>query len=184
MIANQIAGLLTGGVVAALTDYESIATVTVGGAGASSVSFTGISGSYSHLQIRCIAKSSLAGSGTSLGVQFNSNTSGYFNHGLYGDGTVGAYATTSSNNAGSAFIAASSVANVFGATVIDVLDYASTNKNKTFRILSGADYNSGGQLRFASGSLASTTAITSLNFLDLNGGNFTQYTQFALYGIK
>ena len=35
-------------------DFESIATVTVGGGGAASIEFTSIPGTYQHLQIRGI----------------------------------------------------------------------------------------------------------------------------------
>jgi len=165
--------------------YDVLATVTVPSGGLASVTFAGIPNTYKHLQIRCLAKSSLAGPSSSMGVQINSVTTGYFNHGLFGDGaSAGAYATTSANNAGSTFIAGSSGTNIFGAAIIDILDYASTDKNKTVRLLSGADFNGSGQLRFASGSIASTLPITSLNLLDVNGGTILQYSQFSLYGVR
>jgi len=165
--------------------YDSLANVTVGAGGASSIIFAGIPNTYKHLQIRCLAKSSLAGPTSAMGVQLNSTTTGYFNHGLYGDGASAlTYSTTSANNAGSTFIAGSSNTNIFGVAIIDILDYASTDKNKTVRLLSGADFNGSGQLRFASGSIASTLPITSLNLLDVNGGTILQYSQFSLYGVK
>ena len=43
------------------TDYESIATVSVGSGGAADVEFTSIPGTYTHLQIRWIARSARAG---------------------------------------------------------------------------------------------------------------------------
>ena len=179
--ASQISGHLFGPTGA----YDSIATTTVGAGGASSISFTSIPSTYTHLQIRCLAKSSFAGPASAMGVQFNSTTTGYFNHGLFGDGaSAGAYATTSANNAGSIYIAGSSNTNFFGVGIIDIFDYASTNKNKTVRLLSGADFNGSGQLRFASGSIASTSPITSLDLFESNGGTILQYSQFALYGIK
>jgi hypothetical protein len=165
--------------------YDALSTVTVPSGGAASVTFAGIPNNYKHLQIRCLTKSSLAGPSSAIGVQFNSVTTGYFNHGIYGDGaSAAAYATTSSNNAGSLFIAGSSTTNMFGAGIIDVLDYASSDKNKTIRILSGADFNGSGQVRFASGSFASTSPITSFTLLDVNGGTLSQFSQFALYGVR
>lgn len=165
--------------------YDALSTVTVGAGGAASVTFAGIPNNYKHLQIRCLTKSSLAGPASAIGVQFNSVTTGYFNHGLYGDGaSAAAYATTSANNGGSLFIAGSSTTNMFGVGIIDVLDYASSSKNKTIRILSGADFNGSGQVRFASGSLASTSPITIFTLLDVNGGTLSQYSQFTLYGVK
>jgi hypothetical protein len=49
--ANQSAGT---------TSYESIAVSTVGSGGASSVSFTSIPGTYSHLQIRYLGRDNRA----------------------------------------------------------------------------------------------------------------------------
>jgi hypothetical protein len=76
---------------------------------------------------------------------------------------------------------------MFGGGVVDILDYASTSKNKTIRTLSGADINgAGGDLRLSSGLwFATPAAITSIT-LYANGGSsdFAQYSSFALYGIK
>lgn len=74
-------------------------------------------------------------------------------------------------------------ANVFGAIVLDILDYADTNKYKTTRSLAGLDSNTaGGALQLASGSWRNTAAITSITFS--SGTNFQQYSTLALYGIK
>lgn len=166
--------------------YDSLATVTVPSGGVASVTFTGIPSGYKHLQIRGFVKSNYAADQSAMGIQLNSTTSGYFHHGLYGDGaSAAAYAVTSSNTAGSSYIAASTSTSIFGAVVIDILDYADTNKNKTVRTLSGADFNGSGQVRLSSGSVALTSAVNSLTFLDLNGGTlFLQYSSFALYGVK
>ena len=65
---NNIASMLgVGG--AAIGDYESIATVSVGAGGTSAVEFTTIAGTYSHLQIRGIAKG-----GEATFSQFKINT--------------------------------------------------------------------------------------------------------------
>jgi hypothetical protein len=66
---------------------------------------------------------------------------------------------------------------------MDILDYANTNKYKTTRTLIGRDRNGAGIMLFHSGLYQSTNAITSLKFFP-STGNFAQYTQFALYGIK
>jgi hypothetical protein len=83
--------------------------------------------------------------------------------------------------------AANTPANAFGAGVWDILDYTSTNKYKTIRVLGGLDTNQApeSELRFGSGLWLNTAAVTSLTFLAQSGSaNFTQYTTFALYGIK
>jgi len=79
--------------------------------------------------------------------------------------------------------AMTNTASVFAAYVIDILDYANTNKYKTSRNLAGYDNNSGGRVSLNSGNWRNTNAITSIT-LTCRSDNFQQYSQFALYGIK
>jgi hypothetical protein len=74
-------------------------------------------------------------------------------------------------------------ANIYGAGVIDILDYANTNKFKTVRSLTGTDLNGSGQIILGSGLYQQTTAITSIT-LEANGVNWLTNSSFALYGIK
>jgi hypothetical protein len=186
MIGNAIAGLLGVSSVAA-TSYESISTTTVGAGGVSSVVFSSIPASYTHLQIRGIYRSSRASTRDNLALQFNTDTAAnYSDHELYGTGSSAlAAATTSATSAISGTTSAASIAsNIFGSGVIDILDYANTNKYKTIRALSGFDDNSSsGQIWFFSGNWRSTSAITSITIF-AQTGNLTQYSSFALYGIK
>ena len=77
----------------------------------------------------------------------------------------------------------SSLADSYGVNVIDILDYANTNKYKTLRVLTGIDVNgSGGYVQLSSGLWQSSSAITSITLT--NSTNYTTATQFALYGIK
>ena len=75
--------------------------------------------------------------------------------------------------------------NIFGANVLDILDYANTSKYTTARILGGIDINgSGGNIRLDSGVWMNTAAVTSLTISPTTANNFVQYSSFALYGIK
>jgi hypothetical protein len=56
------------------------------------------------------------------------------------------------------------------------------NKHKTVRGLAGWDANGSGYGGISSGVWRNTNAVTSINLVP--SGNFMQYTQFALYGIK
>ena len=179
---NTIAGMLAGGVAA--TDYESIQTVTVGAGGASSISFSSIPSTYTHLQIRGIGRSTAAGSTQNITLTFNSSTStNNATHYLQGNGSSVSSGAITSNNwiyfAGN-MPAASAGASIFGVTVSDILDYANTNKNKTIRSLGGADQNGSGAVELLSGVVLATTAITSITL----SASFAQYSSFALYGIK
>jgi hypothetical protein len=159
--------------------------VTVGAAGASSVTFTNIPATYSHLQIRGLNKTT-AGTGNEwLKFEVNGATTNIVSrHTLLGDGSSAtAEADTSTQTNWFAFGSADSTASAFGVFVMDILDYANTNKNKTFRTLSGWDKNGSGYVALNSNLWNSTSAITSLKILPRTN-SFAQYSQFALYGVK
>lgn len=166
--------------------FESIATVTVGVGGASSITFASIPQTYTHLQIRGIGRTTRASSDDSLKITLNSDTT-YAYHYLLGDGaSVSAGAGTS----GTSFLQVglpgdSGLANVFSAMMLDILDYTSVNKAKTVRTIAGYDENGNGIVGLSSGlDYATPTAITSINLSSWNGANFKQYSQFALFGLK
>jgi hypothetical protein len=68
-------------------------------------------------------------------------------------------------------------------TVVDILDYSSTNKFKTARSISGVDYSGSGYVALVSGLYRSTNAITTYNIISA-GGTFSVGSTFTLYGIK
>ena len=179
---NSLIGIIASSVgVTSTNSYESIATVTVGAGGQSTITFSSIPSTYQHLQIRYFSQST---SGESIPLlRFNSDTgSNYAWHQLYGDGS----SAGSSGGTSSTSIYANnypSNANIFGASVLDILDYANTSKYKTTRVLGGYDTNGGGQALLRSGLWMSTSAISTITFSP-SSGNFSQYSSFALYGIK
>jgi hypothetical protein len=161
----------------------------VGAGGQSTISFTSIPSTYKHLQIRAISRDTSASTLVNAYMVFNSDTGGnYMLHQLFGDGSsaaASASGTSAVPSAVTSFIStgASSTAGMFGAGIVDILDYADTNKNKTSRILTGTDQNGSGYILFRSNLWRSTAAI---NRIDINtlGTAFAQYSHFALYGIK
>ena len=166
--------------------FESIATVTLSSA-ASNIEFTSIPSGFQYLQVRLIGRTS---NGTGVGelrLQFNTDTgSNYARHRLMGDGSgANAFAGASQTYMRAGCLAESTVlASTFAANVIDILDYASTSKNKTIRVLDGLDLNGSGEVEMNSGLWASTAAITSMRFTHGFGGNFVQHTTAALYGVR
>jgi hypothetical protein len=167
--------------------YESIATVLVGSGGSSFVEFTSIPSTYKHLQVRMLTRGSISATGTNVNVQFNSDTgNNYITHWLDGDGS-----TALGENSGTSTpliylgygAGANASADVFGSSVWDILDYASTNKTTTCRSLCGFDNNGSGFAALISGLWTSTAAVTSLK-ISPNSGTFSQHSSFALYGIK
>jgi len=165
-------------------DFESIATVTVGSGGAANVEFTSIPSTFQHLQVRFIARSTRAENQDSITVKLNSvsTTSGW--HILSGNGTSAVGLGYTIYQPSVPYVAAANKdANVFGAAVIDILDYKNTNKYTTWRSLSGNDFNGSGDIALTSGLYQSTSAISSILF-SADNGNIPQYSHFALYGIK
>ena len=120
------------------------------------------------------------------------STSNYNSHSIYGDGAnVGAYANGTSAFMESGNTASSAAgSNIFGVQIISILDYTSFSKNKTMRVLGGSDCNGtvatyGGVVGLESGFyFANTNAITSITLTPYSGSLFSQYSSFALYGIK
>ena len=183
---NNIAALVGNGA-AAVGDYESIATAT--GTGSSgTLTFSGIPNTYKHLQIRGILRSD-SGSQNGVVMRFNSDSgSNYAKHYLSGSGSAaGAGASASATSAGLGYFPGSGdLASVYGALVLDVLDYTSTNKNKTTRTLFGYDVNGGvnGIVGlFSSLWFATPAAITDIT-ITAGAGNWTTATTLALYGVK
>ena len=178
---NVISGVLGGGTPAETNSYESIATVTVGAGGASSITFSSIPSTYKHLQLRSINVT-----GTSLNtinMTFNSSSSSYAQHVLYGDGASAAAAAVASTTY--AVIGLNGTSTAPSAIITDILDYTSTNKNKTIRSLSGFDANGSGYVQLRSGLwYATPAAVTQIDITIAGGANFSQYSSFALYGIK
>jgi len=168
-------------------DYESIATVVVGGGGVSTITFSSIPATYKHLQIRAIAKAhpTAADAAYDLITKINNDSTygNYTGHYLVGNGAA---ANAGANN-GLAILGVStgsSIASVFGVMIIDILDYANTNNNKTLKSLLGYELNGSGGIIQESLSWMNTAAINRLDFIFRTGPTFAQYSHFALYGIK
>jgi len=176
-ILGIFASAVTGGLSA--TSFESIATVSVGSGGSSTISFTSIPQTYTHLQLRYIAQKT---SNKSMYIRFNSDSgTNYTNHALQGNGSSAS--SDSSTGANGTDIGASDTAGNFAAAIIDILDYRNTNKYTTIRNFWGVDNNGSGAVALKSGLWLNTAAITSITLVP-DSTNLVQYSHFALYGIK
>ena len=175
-------------------NFEAISTITVGAGGASSIEFTDIPQGYSHLQIRMIARAATAAVGPNVGVlvQANNDTgSNYAWHELRGNGSAATAAGEFSQTLmeiAPISAAGHTTTGMFGAGIIDLLDYGSTSKTKAFRSFAGLDTDGAYDGYYppvvvASGLWNSTSAVTSIKFTTTGSRDFAQYSQAALYGI-
>jgi hypothetical protein len=165
-------------------DFESIATVSVGSGGAADVEFTSIPATFTHLQIRGIGAMT-SGGPDDLRIRFNADTgNNYARHYIVGSGSAASASGTATTSFG--IVGANALpttADTFGVGVIDVLDYANTNKYKTMRALAGYDANGSGYIGLSSTLWQNTNAITSIKLYPASS-TFPQYSHFALYGIR
>lgn len=165
------------------SSFESIATFTAAG-GEASYNFTSIPSTYKHLQLRTSVRNTSTGS--FLYGQFNGDTgANYSFHNLSGDG---ASASASGSNGNSILRIgrmpiSTDLANVYGTSIVDILDYGSTSKNKTIRVLMGADFNGSGTVYLYSNAWFNTAAVSSILVYPA-ANTFAAGSTVALYGIK
>lgn len=162
--------------------YDALATYTVPSGGIATITFAGLptGGQYSHLQIRGSFSNS---SGSVIRGRFNSDSgNNYSRHYVYGDGSSAVGGADANFDYATFGYNAGTTAN-YSASVVDILDYAATTKNKTVRTLTGSDNNGSGLIVLYSSGWYNTSAINSITITS-TGGNFTQHSQFSVYGVK
>lgn len=168
--------------------FEHIANA-FGSGSSSTITFSSIPQTYKHLQIRWVARVSTNTTGEQIYMRSNSVTSNAW-HSLVGSGS----SMYTQSGSGASYMqsgietipGSQENSTLVGAGIIDILDYTSTTKNKTFRTHSGRTStvaSSVYQSALYSGLSMSTAATTSIS-ISSGGGNFTSLTKFSLYGIK
>lgn len=168
-------------------DYQAIMTATVDSSGAATIDLTSIPQTFKHLQIRALARcGSTASGGNYLSMRFNGDSgSNYTYHALQGDGSSATAAGLASQNT----VYLQRMANnndasgIYGALVVDLLDYSNIAKYKTVRDLGAYDANGSGRIYLSSSTWMNTAAITSISIAP-ESSTFNQYSQFALFGLK
>ena len=172
------------------TDFDLLQT-TLLSTSTASVTFNSLNSysAYKHLQIRMSTRGDTNWGGTTY-LRMNSDTgTNYSRHHIGGYGSL-----VNGGNASATFIAlpftvadsAESASQAFGASVVDIYDFASTSNNTTVRSFGGTrrtppDSSAGVEIR--SGAWLNTTAVTSLT-ISGSSGLFLSGSRFSLYGIK
>lgn len=163
--------------------FELIST-TIADGSSQSVTFSSIPSKYKHLQLRISANANLA-TRYNL-ITLNGSSTSYKNHILWGDGSnVYSDAATPGTGNTTALTTLNDVpsnTNQFGATIMDILDYANTNKYKTARTLAGAA-SAANLIALGSGIWMNTAAVTSLTVTCSGGGYYSNNSRFSLYGM-
>jgi len=144
---------------------------------ATSVTFSSIPQTYKHLQIRMVSR---VDTYSNAALRFNADSgTNYANHYLRANGSaVASSATTGASSLVFGETTTSGdVSGNFAPFIIDILDYASSSKNKVTKTLSG---NSPSFVQMRSGLWLSTAAITQVTIL--GNPNWQIGSRFSLYG--
>ncbi len=156
---------------------------------ASTVTFSGLGAysDYKHLQIKAVTRATASDPDMSWYVRANgdSTSNKHTTHRLEGNGSSVSSVRDGTNNKSQLGRVPASYApsGAYGASVIDILDFSSTNKNTTFRSLNGYYSSSTRKIQLVSGAYFETNAITSLEF-SLFSGDFDADCRFSLFGVK
>jgi hypothetical protein len=175
-------GVLLGSYAADKSSYNSIATAS-GTGGSSEIIFSSIPSSYKHLQVRVVSLSTGTPDWISLRINGDTNTSNYRMHHFYGDGSSALAQAIQGGTYTPIQLMIGGSTTQPSISVMDFIDYANTNKNKTMKALHGWDTNGSGSIRVESILWQNTAAINELRFL-LYSTFFNSNTRIALYGIK
>jgi len=170
--------------------YDSIATATIANTTTTTITFSSIPSTYTHLQLRYIIRTDRGDDyQDALGMRFNSDTgTNYYRHRFETENAGGAVAgANSGTDTQYHFIGASALAssNVFASGIVDIIDYANTSKNKTTRSLNGYIHTASYSLMGVESSVwVNTSAINRIDIKPNYGTNYAVGSTIALYGIK
>jgi hypothetical protein len=165
-------------------NYVLLEKITVGAAGASSVTFSGIPQTgYTDLVVKVTGRStaSRAGGGFLFDIRPNGSSANMTRKSVYGDGST-ATSGTGSDGQNMALDPSDYTSNTFSSTDIYIPNYTSS-AYKSFSTDTVNENNATEVLTLLGAMLwSNTAAITSLQFTPL-AGSFVQYSTFYLYGV-
>jgi hypothetical protein len=170
-----------------------IASIAIPNNTTSSIVFTSIPQTFTHLQLRIVGRNYFSGTAAFPYFSFNGANSPntYWTHTLIGNGSVSSAGNALNNTiSGVTMPANGSLANVYGCYIVDILDYTNTNKRKVLRSIGGYDDNNtsttNSQVGLMSGLfISNNNAITSIDIgaYNPNGTGWAAGSRIDLYGI-
>lgn len=157
--------------------------ITVGAAGAASVTFSSIPQTgYTDLKIVFSARSARAANTDDMVIGFNGVNTNLTGRYLWGTGSAAASGTDTQVLIGE-YPTANSTASTFSNCEVMIPNYTSANY-KSFSADTVNENNATlAYATLAAGLWSSTAAITSITLKTGSGSNLTQYSTFSLYGI-
>lgn len=183
-------GVFSAGAGGETNSYELISTSLPNGT-VGSVVFSSVPQTYKHLQIRYAVRNNEAfdavrGFFLHLAPGATDSAAGniYRSHMLLGNGSsvASSVAAADFRIVQEMVPTTGSTSNSFGVGIIDILDYASTSKNKTIRWSAGVNTSSSSKVALISGARYLTDAVSTLDMY--SNGNFVNGSRISLYGIR
>ena len=162
-------------------NYVLLEKITVGAAGASSVTFSGIPQTgYTDLLVKLSLRSDRTADTDSVNMTVNGSAISMTWLYLLGNNSVASSATAQRFYTDSDY----NTASTFGNAEVYIPNYASANY-KSFSVDTVSENNaaSGAQTELLAQLWSNTAAITSITFAPQFGSNWKQYSTFYLYGV-
>jgi hypothetical protein len=158
--------------------------ITVGAAGASSVTFSGIPQTgYTDLVLKMSVRTDRASTDDLLNFNFNGLSSNQSSRNLQGNGSAASSGTYGSNLYLAWVDAASNTASTFGNAEMYIPNYTSSNYKSVSTDGVLENNASTAVMGMTTGLWSSTAAITSIAITSVFSSNFVQYSTFYLYGV-
>jgi hypothetical protein len=169
--------------------YDLLETEILTGSQAS-VTFSSLNSTYGadyqHLQVRLVGRFAAAYTNIEAAIQFNADTgSNYTRHRLEGNGSSVSSTAQASQTYSTltGMPGSASTSDVFGASVIDILDPFETTKYTTIRSFGGM--TSGNHISLKSGLWMNTAALTEIKLFEgFFATSWVSGSRFSLYGLK
>jgi hypothetical protein len=183
-----ILGIIASSKLTASGSFDFIATATASGS-SNTITFSSIPQTYKHLQLRFAGKNNRdAAQAGWLNLKVNNVDASYLQAVYsYNASAPEQLNVTSPGIANGYTLAATGTqadALNFGAGLVNILDYTSTSKAKTYRHMSGALSGSQVVCLIGTNTFNSTSAVTSLVIQGVDGANIGANSRFSLYGLK
>jgi hypothetical protein len=165
-------------------NYVLLEKITVGAAGASSVTFSNIPQTgYTDLVVKTSVRTDRASTDDLLNVNFNGVSTNQSSRWMKGDGSSATSGTYGSNLYLLWVDAASDTANTFSSNEMYISNYNSSNF-KSISIDGALENNATlATVTMVAGLWSSTAAITSIAITSVFSANFVQGSTFYLYGV-
>jgi hypothetical protein len=151
------------------------------------VTFASIPATYEHLQLRVSTHDLYAADVGELLIRLNNDSgSNYSNHSMKGASSTASADASTGNGYGEwgDAVAANNPVAFYSNSIIDILDYANTNKNTTVQYSSGSAATSTPIVRFGSSLWDNPDAVTEIDVYVINTPRFQRGSEFTLYGIQ